>query len=230
MIHLALDTATRWQGVGLAIDGVVRGVHTRASGRPGHARDLLATVSALARAEGIQLRDIHGIGVGIGPGSFTGVRIGVALAKGLAAANRTPLHPVPSHLAAAAALPSGLLLLWAEDARKHQIYAAGVTSGLDPEVRVPLDAWDPAAFSRAASTALQTEPQVAVRTGSGWDLYADALQPLCVQAEDVRRAVAGPDVRGILALMQAGRTAPVEGRHLDALYVRPSEAELPRSE
>lgn len=129
---LALDTATEALSVALLIDGALL---VRES-RPvrGHAELLLPMVDALLAEAGQSLSQLDAFAVGRGPGAFTGVRIGVSVAQGLAFATGRPIVGV-SDLAAlglaaaerAAAedrLAPGALVLAALDARLGGLYAA----------------------------------------------------------------------------------------------------------
>jgi tRNA threonylcarbamoyladenosine biosynthesis protein TsaB len=81
---LALDTATQEALVALAgLDGVLRAVTTWTAGFR-HGEELLARLDGLLSAEAVDLASVAGIVVGTGPGAFTGLRVGLATAKGLA--------------------------------------------------------------------------------------------------------------------------------------------------
>ncbi len=89
MIVLAFDTATADTAVGLLVTGArVRCArHEPVAGeRPGHASELLGLARALLDEAGLGWSDVDRIGVGTGPGTFTGLRIGVATARALAQA------------------------------------------------------------------------------------------------------------------------------------------------
>src|SRR5512137_395222 len=92
---------------------------------PGHGIRLPGALTDLLGAVGRTIPDVEGFAVGLGPGSFTGLRIGLATWKGLAYANRRPIAGVSSlaamALQAAAALPRGSVPLL--DARKGEVYA-----------------------------------------------------------------------------------------------------------
>jgi tRNA threonylcarbamoyladenosine biosynthesis protein TsaB len=90
-----------------------------------HSERLMATVDRVLRDTGLAMRQIDGFAVAIGPGSFTGLRIGVSTMKGLALATDKPVAAVPTLLALAwnvphAAFPVCPML----DARKNEVYAA----------------------------------------------------------------------------------------------------------
>lgn len=98
---LGIDTASPRGSVALLVDGVVRG---RAELQPGgHSSALAAAAEAIARDAGLALADLSGIAVSRGPGSFTGLRIGLAWAKGVAFASGVPIVLVSAHEAAARA-------------------------------------------------------------------------------------------------------------------------------
>jgi tRNA threonylcarbamoyladenosine biosynthesis protein TsaB len=95
-----------------------------AAGRSG-AESLLPCVDAVLRSAGVALQEIAAFAVSIGPGSFTGLRVGVASAKGLAFGTPRLVAPVPTLAALARGAPSGdepvVALL---DAQRGEVYAA----------------------------------------------------------------------------------------------------------
>src|SRR5262245_20183821 len=90
MFVLALDTTTRRGSVALARDGAVIGV---TSGDPAitHGQRLPADLLRLLERHTLSVRDIDLFAVAAGPGSFTGLRIGIATMQGLALANGKPI-------------------------------------------------------------------------------------------------------------------------------------------
>jgi tRNA threonylcarbamoyladenosine biosynthesis protein TsaB len=90
---------------------------------PAHARTLLPAVHGVMREAGVTFTELESIAVGIGPGGFTGLRIGIATARSLAAATRIGLRPVPSLAALAAGIPAALRLA-VVDARRGEVFAA----------------------------------------------------------------------------------------------------------
>ena len=125
MIILAIDTSTRFQSVALVDErGVALAEATRELARSG--ADLLATIDAACVGANVAPLDIDAVAVGAGPGSFTGLRVGMATAKGIAFAARCPLWTASSLAALAhdelARDPSGAVVA-VLDARRGEIYA-----------------------------------------------------------------------------------------------------------
>lgn len=92
---LALDTATRQAGVALYNGEEVRAEMVWQAGRH-HTEVMAPAVQELLARVGATAADVTALAVSLGPGSFTGLRIGLALAKGLAAANNLPIVGIPT--------------------------------------------------------------------------------------------------------------------------------------
>ena len=116
MLILAFDTATDVAASALVDDGEVLGE------RFSRAVTLLQDVDALLRQAGAHPSDVDALAVGIGPGSFTGTRIGLAVARGLALARDLPAAGV-STLAALAAGADGAIPV--VDARRGEVFVPG---------------------------------------------------------------------------------------------------------
>ena len=126
MLILAFDTATDVATSALVADGEVLGE------RSSRAVTLLEDVDALLRQAGTHTRDIEALAVGIGPGSFTGVRIGLSTARGLALALGVPVAGVSTLDALAAGAPGALPVI---DARRREVFVPGrVLAPADVEV------------------------------------------------------------------------------------------------
>ncbi len=134
MIVLAFDTATSDTVVGLTGAGEpVELRHSpRAGERPGHASQLLPLCHEALERAGSGWSQLTRVGVGVGPGSFTGLRIGVATARALAQSSRAQLAPV-STLAALAA--GADVVLPCIDARRGEVFvlADGIATVARPE-------------------------------------------------------------------------------------------------
>jgi len=122
---LAFDTATEIATSALVDDGEVLGE------RVSRAQTLLEDVDALLRQGGAQPRDLDALAVGVGPGSFTGVRIGLAAARGLALSLGLEGAGVSTLAALAAGAPDALPVI---DARRREVFTilAGECSVLAP--------------------------------------------------------------------------------------------------
>lgn len=119
---LAIDTA-----LGRCTATAVDGARTFARGEPmvrGHQEALAPLVEAVMREAGLDFGALEGIGVTVGPGSFTGLRVGLAFAQGLGAALDRPVVGLSSLDALAASVEAdGRPLLAVIDARRGQVYA-----------------------------------------------------------------------------------------------------------
>jgi tRNA threonylcarbamoyladenosine biosynthesis protein TsaB len=95
----------------------------RLSAGPGHARELMPAVAEVMERAGVGFGDLESIAVGVGPGGFTGLRIGIVTARALASAGGLQLRPVSS-LAALAQGMDGPLRLPLIDARRGEVFGA----------------------------------------------------------------------------------------------------------
>jgi tRNA threonylcarbamoyladenosine biosynthesis protein TsaB len=114
VLTLAFDTATDVATSALVDDGEVLGE------RASRAVTLLEDVDALLRQGGAHPRDLDALAIGIGPGSFTGVRIGLAVARGLGVALELPGAGVSTLDALAAGAPGAVPVV---DARRSEVFA-----------------------------------------------------------------------------------------------------------
>jgi len=126
MLILAFDTATEIATSALVADGEVLGE------RVSRAVTLLEDVDALLRQGGARPGDLDALAVGVGPGSFTGVRVGLATARGLALALDLPIAGVSTLAALAAGAPGATPVI---DARRREVF---VLQG-EPRVLAPTD-------------------------------------------------------------------------------------------
>jgi len=94
-VWLAIDTATEQAGVALH-DGTAVAAEAQWISRRRHSAELAAAVQAILDQHGLRAADLAGIAVAIGPGSYTGLRVGLALAKGMALGLGIPLVGVPT--------------------------------------------------------------------------------------------------------------------------------------
>ncbi len=194
--------------------------------RTGHSPDLARTIGQMLSRQGLALPDVDELVVGVGPGSFTGLRIGLALAKGIAAVHGQPIVPVPSFLACAALLPPGGRLAVAVDARKRQVYAACMETGLPATLRVPVGAYPPADFAAAVHADADARPLWFC--GSGFDVYADAFAAISDVGVRLPSSENTPSAAGLLAHVEAAGLVGSRAETVEPLYVRRAEAEEKR--
>ena len=185
---LAIDTASAGGAVALRTgeETRVRGLEWRAS-----FRQAAPAIEALLAEAGVRLVELDAIAVPAGPGSFTGLRVGAALALGLARIASVPLHAVPTLAAVAeAAAPAGADRVCATlDARRGRRYAALYAregAGRWRLMAGPVDG-TPADVVALAGGA----PEIGVGPASGAEGLAGALARLA-SADPARYALAAP--------------------------------------
>ncbi len=128
MLTLALDTSTEIGSLALGDDRAVLW-EVRLQVRGAHSEVLLPELDRRVRGSGLDPRQIERIVVGAGPGSFTGVRIAAAIAKGIRAANDAELFAYSSLAAIAVGSGAAGFVCAAIDARRAQVYSAGFAIG-----------------------------------------------------------------------------------------------------
>ncbi|MGH8183030.1 MAG: tRNA (adenosine(37)-N6)-threonylcarbamoyltransferase complex dimerization subunit type 1 TsaB [Rhodanobacteraceae bacterium] len=137
-----------------------------------HAELVLPMAEELLAEAGITRKQLDAIAVGQGPGAFTGVRLAISVAQGLALALDIPVVPVSSLAALAMQAPdNGAMVLAVIDARRAEIYAGTFRFG-DAGLIEPLDRERVLAASDLRLPKAETWNVV----GSGWRAYRDALR------------------------------------------------------
>jgi tRNA threonylcarbamoyladenosine biosynthesis protein TsaB len=105
---LAIETATKLCSVAVARDGKVLALREVVSERNAHAEKVNVFIAEVMAEAGLNLKDLQAVAVGIGPGSYTGLRIGLSAAKGLCYVLGVPLLGISTlHTIAQAALAGG---------------------------------------------------------------------------------------------------------------------------
>lgn len=218
---LALDTSMEACSVALydAARGLVLAEAHEVPGR-GHAEILFRQIADVLAQAGATHADIDRYGVTVGPGSFTGVRVGLAAARGLALAAAKPLAGVGTLEAIAAAIdiPPTERLIVAVDARRGELYVQAFSRGA-PES----EAFVAVPGAAARRTFGHSAAPLAI-AGSGATILQAALSEL---GAAVRIVDADPWPRAsAVARLAAGRDDPGTERPVP-LYLRAPDAKLP---
>jgi tRNA threonylcarbamoyladenosine biosynthesis protein TsaB len=200
---LAIDSATTYVTAAVVQDGRVLADHV-ASGDGTAARRVLADVDAVLTAAGVDVDALDGIAVGVGPGSFTGLRIGIATAVALGDAAGVPVAGVST--LEAIEHGAGEAAVAAIDARRGEVFAAG--PGVEPGAYAP----EPLARRLPAGTLV---------VGDGALRYRDVFEAAGHRVPPGESRLHAPHGSGHAALAQ------FDGRPVRPLYLREPDAREP---
>jgi tRNA threonylcarbamoyladenosine biosynthesis protein TsaB len=232
VIALGLESATELVGAAVADDTGVRAA-LWSTGRRRHVESLAPAIEhVLAQAE-IALRDVDVVVVDVGPGLFTGLRVGVATAQGLAQGLGIGVLSVSSlEVLAAQALAAGWpgAVLAVVDARRGEVFTAAYERDggvpvqlLPPALRSPADL-EAAAYEARAAASVPTD---VLAIGDGARRYADQLGGAGVVSAGA--AFAGPSPAALVALglerLRRGARA-VSPAEVRPVYLRPPDARI----
>ncbi|HEY3445805.1 MAG TPA: tRNA (adenosine(37)-N6)-threonylcarbamoyltransferase complex dimerization subunit type 1 TsaB [Myxococcales bacterium] len=225
MLLLALDTATLTLSAALverAGGGEDRVLDRRVVEPPtAHSSVLPGLLDEMLTGVGKKPGDLAAVVVGLGPGSFTGLRISLATAKGLCYAAQRPLLGASSleamALAAAGDVPEGTLLVPCLDARKGEVYAGFFRKkGAGVALEAPEAAVSPEALLARVSTEASAEVY-----GIGRAAY-----PALAGLPPARTAVRTPDAAALVRQIQTIPEYSAQALFaLEPHYVRPSDSE-----
>jgi tRNA threonylcarbamoyladenosine biosynthesis protein TsaB len=168
---LALDTSTESCSAAITINGVL--YQQQQLTQRGHSTLILGMLDQLFKQADASIADIDALAFGRGPGSFTGVRIGVGVAQGIAFARELPVIPVSTLAAVAQAAYEQTQqhnIAVAMDARMDEIYAAIFQVQDGSVVLIGDEKVCPAEQFLPANT------EMWLGAGTGWQVYADTLQ------------------------------------------------------
>jgi len=219
---LALETATLAGSAALLDGGRVIGLSLLDIALT-HSERLMAMVDRLLQDSGSDVGRLEGLAVSVGPGSFTGLRVGIATVKGLALALGLPIAAVPTLDALASNLPfADVPVCPLLDARKGEVYLSLYRWRGGRMERQ----WDYVALPPRAAAARLEAPVVVL--GDGVPACLPFLEPLGTGLRVAPASHTAPSaaVVGLLghAMLASGETVAAES--LEPLYLRPSEAEL----
>ncbi len=221
---LAFDTATPATVVGLSIGGdLICELADRptADERPRHAERLLSLCEQALAQAGIGWGEVGRVGVGVGPGTFTGLRIGVATAQGLAQSSGAELVAVPTlaalTLPARAAEPL-MQIAAVADARRGEAYIAAWLPGGEQSVA------EQACPPQRLAAALGAEATPTICVGDGALIFRKELETGVIAVPDDRSALHQIGGAALCQLAAAGE--PVAAAALAPRYVRQPDAEI----
>jgi tRNA threonylcarbamoyladenosine biosynthesis protein TsaB len=228
VLVLAIETSTPTVSVAVGRDGVVVGAVRLFSDRR-HAEQLAPAIRHVCTETGTSLGQVAAVAVGIGPGLFTGLRVGVTTAKVMAEALRVPVVGVPTLDLVAYPLRHGNRTVVAVlDARRREVFTAryrGVPGGLqrvsDYAVMPPAD------LAAELDADADTRAHGALLAGDGATRYADVFAAVD-HAELAGPEFAVPSIVALVALSAARveREDFVPARELVPMYLRRSDAEI----
>jgi tRNA threonylcarbamoyladenosine biosynthesis protein TsaB len=214
--QLIIETSGRVGQIGLVVNGVIVAERQLDEARR-HARDLAAVTAAMLTQTGTHPRSVKNVVVGMGPGSFTGLRVGIMSAKAFAFATGCELTPVPTFEAIAIRMPIDSNVDVVADALKRQVYVQRFRRTMDGVVPVreltilSVDDW------------LQSIPSETWITGPGVATYDLSIPASIPRAGEPDRL---PTIR---SLWDASRVKKAVDRAtvytLEPIYLRGSSAE-----
>jgi tRNA threonylcarbamoyladenosine biosynthesis protein TsaB len=220
---LGIETATRTGGVAIISESGVIAEYTL-NVEVTHSERLMSTVDRVLADTGLTLAGIDGFAVSSGPGSFTGLRIGIAAVQGLTFTTGKPVAAVPTLRALAWNLPHAAhpvcpLL----DARKQEVYAALYRCGEGGPVMIMQER-----VSSLQELAGETDG-ITLFTGEGANLFRrEIMRFFGERAVFAPLSATVPSAASVaeigLGMMRSGETADPE--NLAPLYIRRPEAEV----
>lgn len=184
---LAIDTTSVRCSAGVLLDGKI---HTRSSDRERQAAQLiLPMIDDLMASVGSSLADLEGIAVAAGPGSFTGIRIGIGVAQGLGMSLSIPVLALSNLaiMAMTAIIESGCdNVMVSMKARNSEVYFAGYCRSASAGVMLlgQEQVCTPAELQGLPSTEIEQHNWYAI--GDGWDQTEEILRTLQLDTADVQ--------------------------------------------
>ena len=230
LVHhvLAIETATAWQSVALLQGERVLALSEQdAAGS--HARSLMGAIDGILRQTGLGLKDLQGLALSIGPGSFTGLRVGLATMLGFRAVLETPIVPVPT-LEAMAWNLRGMpgLLVPVLKSRHNEVYWAAYEwlPVLVRHTRIAEQVGSPSSVAQALQGT-----ETGTLFGDGWQAYGQqirqAIESLGGKIREVTPEQQRPSAVSVaLAARQRIASGQLPEGNIVPLYVQRTEAEV----
>jgi len=224
MIVVGIDTATPQVSVALGTETSILGaIHIAGRARQ---ESVTPALEQLLAWTGVELGQVGGFAVGIGPGLFTGLRVGVETAKTLAQVTGSPIIGIASIDALAYAVRHTSRSIAAViDGRRREVFSAlytsvpgGVMRLSEPAVQRP----------EALAAELEAHPGDVLAVGDGAILYRDVLQSVGARVEFASPAAAHPDAASLVELAVPRFLREQHDQVFDVvpMYLRKSDAEI----
>lgn len=229
---LAIDSSGMVASVALVEDNVLRAEFT-VNNKQTHSQTLLPMLEELKESLGLELETVDAIAIAAGPGSFTGLRIGSATAKGLGLALRKPLVEVPTLEGLAYNLyGTEKLVCPMMDARRSQVYT-GIYEYVGKDTAYELHALEPQCAVEVTQILEKCNRlgREVIFLGDGVPVYADRIRekmqvPYSLAPAHVNRQRAGSVAA--LGAVYAARGQLVSAAEHQPEYLRKSQAERER--
>ncbi len=221
---LAIDTSTEIESVALLSEQELIGEYTL-SCKVSHARRLMSTIELVLKDSKLTIKNIDGVALSLGPGSFTGLRIGVSTVKGLALAAKKPVVGISTLDALVFNLPFAKNLICPIiDATRGEVYTAlykmdggKVPTKLTEDLMISLEAL------------LNMIRQPAIFTGAGIKIYSELIQKKLGNLAEFppgHLATVRASSVGQLGYLKLRQGMIEDLNSLSPTYIKPSEAEI----
>jgi len=226
---LALDTSSKTTSLAVARGAqVLRSVSTPTDEK--RSEKLWSEVESLLAGLGLTITDVDAVAVCVGPGGFTGLRVGMAAAKGFAVSLNKPLVGVTSLEAAAFAAGAAPYVCAMVNAYKNEVYSQSFSVASDPAaLPVALNAPLVSTFEKALDRV--SELSELIFAGDGAETGIEIIEARSRMISDAKWVIRRSDSCGAeavsrIALLRYDLGETGEAGSLKACYVRPAEAEI----
>ena len=224
MLVLGIESATAQVGVAIGgHEGVLASTHSSVDRR--HAESITPMIKFVSEQAGIELSEVSVVAVDIGPGLFTGLRVGIASAMAVAHGLGVPMIGVSSlDLGAFAVAHSSRMIVPCWDARRGEVFAAQYRSVPGGVQRIT----EPAVFKPEELVAdLMAVDEEVLLLGDGAERYREQFEKVS-RVEIAGKGLWYPSARSLVELAhpKALREEFVTPREIEPMYIRLPDAEI----
>lgn len=238
MSVIAIETTGEIASAAL-LDGTGKLYQMAGEGRMDHLHGLMPMVKKLTEESGTSLDEVEMIAVSMGPGSFTGIRIGAASARTLAQVLDVPVAPVMTldsfvynDFGLDTDAEAGTVIVPMIDARREQVYASAYMYG-STEQLVSAGAWDAVEFLEKVRESVPDGTSRIIFCGDGSEAYAKKIEEAGFKGIEISTAAGESSRQNAASVLAAGTALRDSGKlcgYNDAVpvYFRRAEAEQKR--